>query len=419
MHLSTLSEWLTWISSIHFSEIDLGLERVALVANKLDLLPVSPVSVIVGGTNGKGSTVAAMEAIYQAAGFAVGSFTSPILYKHNEQVRINGKNPSDEIFCDAFEKIAEVRGDVLLTPFEYHLLAALTIFSTQALDVLLLEVGLGGRLDAVNIVDADVSVVTSIAIDHAEYLGDTREAIAYEKAGIFRSHHPAVCGDDNPPHTLLTQAQKLDAPLYVQGRDFFYQAGMRDWHWHSQQIAYTHLPLSTLALQNLSTALMAVTLLQTQLPVAQSAINNAFEKVNLPARVQVMIGDVTEIFDVAHNPAAVLYLAERLRAMPCAGKTRAVFSMLADKDIAGSLANITSLINHWYIASLDVPRAASRERLLQEFAQANVDDITLTNTIVDAYQLAREHSQPGDRIVVFGSFHTVGCIEQDRGNHQL
>ncbi len=229
MKLSTLSEWLNYIGSVHKTEIDLGLDRIREVARKLDCLTPSCPVVMVGGTNGKGSVVAGLQAIYLAAGYRTGAFTSPYLFQHNEEVSVNGEFASDDDFCDAFQKIEDARGTISLSPFEYHTLAALLIFKTANPDVLILEVGLGGRLDAVNIVDADVSVVTSIGIDHVAWLGDTRELIAIEKAGIFRKGKPAICGDANPPHTLNEQAEKIGAYFYQQGRDFHFTETDSDW----------------------------------------------------------------------------------------------------------------------------------------------------------------------------------------------
>ena len=222
MYLSTLDEWLSWIAKVHSTEIELGLDRIKVVGARLNVLEPNCTVIIVGGTNGKGSTVAGIEAIYRAAGYLVGAFTSPILLKHNEQVRINGKDASDAKFCDAFAKVEAARGDIVLTPFEFQTLAALIIFHDYSLHVLILEVGLGGRLDAVNIIDADISIVTSIAIDHIEWLGSTREMIGREKAGIFRPKKPAVCGDNNPPQSLVEYAQSIGAEFICQGKDFHY-----------------------------------------------------------------------------------------------------------------------------------------------------------------------------------------------------
>lgn len=412
MYFSTLSEWLSWIASIHVSEIELGLERVKAVAAQLQVLsPACPV-IIVGGTNGKGSTVAGLEAIYRAAGYSVGAFTTPILYKHNEQVRINGQLASDQAFCQAFERIEAARGDISLTPFEFCTLAALWLLQAQPLDVLLLEVGLGGRLDAVNIMDADVAVVTSIGIDHVEWLGNTREAIGAEKAGIFRPHKSAVCGETDVPLSLIQYANQLGTPLYCQGKAFSYEEKNTSWSWQGGQHHYTNLPLSTLAIQNMSTVLMVVTLLEHRLPLTRAAIDKGLSAVRLPGRIQIKSGPITHIYDVSHNPASVALLAKRLDSMPCQGKTYGVFSMLGDKDITESLNGIKQKIEGWYVAPLACKRAASLASLQQAFQQAEIKEVNYFSHIEEAYQAAKHQAQSGDRIIVFGSFHTIAEVTQ-------
>jgi len=415
VYLSTLAEWLSWVTSIHPQEIALGLERVQEVAKRMQVLSFDCPVVIVGGTNGKGSTVAGIEAIYRATGRHVGAFTSPILFKHNEQVRIDGENPSDEVFCDAFAQVEAQRGDISLTPFEFHTLAALWIFKSRKLDVLILEVGLGGRLDAVNIIDADVSVVTSISIDHVDYLGPTREHIGYEKAGIFRKDRPAVCGDLKPPVSLVTEAEKKGALFFCQGRDFNYEEHAKDWSWHTKDSSYTQLPLTTLALQNMSTVLMVVTLLQSVLPVTKTAITEGLQKVRLMGRQQIFRDTVTEIYDVSHNLDSVRMLAERLKKISCFGKTYAAFSMLADKDIAGVIAKIKDQISEWHVAPLAAKRGASSDILHEKFAAAKIKQVVFYKSIQEAYLTIKEIAKPGDRIVIFGSFHTVADVASVSG----
>lgn len=414
MQLSTLSEWLEWISSIHFSEIELGLDRVKQVAEKLSISLTCP-TIIVGGTNGKGSTVAGLEAIYLAAGYQTGVFTSPVLFKHNEQVRMNGSFPSDQMFCDAFNMIESKRGDISLTLFEYHTLAALLIFQQHPLDVIILEVGLGGRLDAVNIIDADVAIVATISLDHTEWLGSTREEIAREKAGIFRSGRPAVCGDFNPPDSLVQSAQEIGALLFCQSRSFFYGELADSWSWEYQEVIYQHLPKSVLAIQNMSTALMAITLLQERLPVDERAIKQGLADVRLTGRIQVIPGLVEEVYDVSHNPASVALLDEWLKAHPCSGKTHAVFSMLADKDIQASVHAVKSEIDEWHIAPLEVKRGAKLADLKLVCEAEKVEKVFEHLSVQDAYQAAKVAAVPGDRILVFGSFHTVAVVMEIRG----
>lgn len=405
-----MNEWLTWITSLHPADIELGLDRVREVAAKLQLLsPGCPV-ITVAGTNGKGSTVAGLESIYRTAGFRVGAFTSPFLFKHNEQVRVDGELASDEEFCIAFEKIEAVRGHISLTTFEFFTLAALLIFKQHKLDVLILEVGLGGRLDAVNIIDADVAVITSIALDHTEWLGPTLEDIAREKAGILRENKFVVCGEIDPPAALLEIAQKLETKFFCQDVDFHFRESMMGWNWTYQHIRYDDLPLTTLAIQNMSTVLMVVTLMQNRLPVSTKAIHKGLVDAKLMGRIQIVNGPIMEIFDVSHNPASVSFLANRLKKIPCHGKTHAVFSMLADKDIVESINAIKGTIDTWYVAPLSAKRAAAYERLSNAFYQADIRAVTLFSDIVEAYEVAKLKSELGDRIVVFGSFHTVADV---------
>lgn len=407
MYLSTLPEWMTYIESIHATEIDLGLERVKSVAERLGVLSPPCSVVIVGGTNGKGSTVFGLESIYRSANYRTGLFNSPYLFKINEQIRINGQMVTDEELCEAFAKVEEARQKTSLTSFEFFTLAGLYIFQQHGLDVWILEVGLGGRLDAVNIMDADVSVITSIDIDHVNWLGHTREQIGFEKAGIFRSGRPAVCGDFNPPPTVS------NAPLYLQGRDFDFQEATAHWSWGYQATHYQDLPRNSLMTQNMSVVLMVVTLLQNRLPVAREAIDQGLQNVHVPGRIEIVNKPVMEIYDVSHNPAAVKLLTEKIKNLVCDGKTYAVFSMLADKDITTSLQIISDEIDYWYVAPLQNKRAASMEVLKESFQGAGIKQVKFFMNIEQAYSDAVKQAQEGDRIIVFGSFHTVADV---RGN---
>ncbi len=401
----SLQEWLAWIKALRVKEIDLSLERVAKIGAKLNLLrPTCPV-VTVAGTNGKGSCVAALEAFYLAAGFRAGAFTTPYLFQYNEQVRIQGHSMDDTFFCDAFDRITDACGqDTTLTLFEYGTLAAFMIFKEANLDVWILEVGLGGRFDAVNVIDADVAIVASIGIDHVEWLGNTRELIAIEKAGIFRKGKPAVCGDFDPPKTLT------HTPLFCQGKDFGFKKMDTSWTWWCSDKQLTALPLPTLLLQNMSTALMAIELLQSRLPVNKEAVDKALTTVSLPGRVQVVLGDVEHIFDVSHNPAAVVPLVEYLKNNPIHGKTYAIFSMLADKDVLATLEIVKSHMHHWHIAVLQSERAASLEKLNECFEKANIQEVAQFESVKMAYENIKSLIKTGDRVVVFGSFRTVAEV---------
>lgn len=413
MGLSTVNAWLEKIYAIHPREIELGLDRIKTVAARLQLLPLPCSAIIVGGTNGKGSTVAGLEAIYRAAGYQVGAFTSPILFRHNEYVRINGKLASDEEFCSAYNQIEAARDGVSLTPFEFHALAALLIFRNYPLQVVLLEVGLGGRLDAVNMVDGDLSIVTSIGIDHVDLLGSTRESIGFEKAGIFRAAHPAVYGDNQPPHTLLDVANRLGTVLYQHGVDFQFQEHEQTWSWHSQAVHYANLPKNSLAIENMANVLMGITLMQTKLPVSETAIMAGLTNLSLPGRIQIFPGAITRIFDVSHNSHAIALLKQRLHTMPHSANTYAVFSMLGDKDILESLKLMRSEVNHWHTAVLTSPRAASLRTLQSAFADADITAVSEYDSIQAAYTAAMARSLPGDRVIVFGSFHTVADVLRD------
>lgn len=410
MHLSTLLEWLHWIEKVHSSSIDLGLERVSAVARRLDVLSPPCTTIIVGGTNGKGSTVFGLESIYRAANYKTGSFTSPYLFQYNEQIRINGQIVDDQEICAAFAKVEAVRKEIPLTPFEFCTLASLYLFRTHTLDVLILEVGLGGRLDAVNIIDADIAIVTSIGIDHTAWLGHSREQIGFEKAGIFRPRRPAICGDFDPPSTIIEAATDLGALLYYHGRDFDYEEAPSSWSWSSQTTQYENLPTNSLATQNMSTVLMAVTLLQHRLPVTRSTIEAGLTNVKLPGRIQIINGPITKIFDVSHNPAAITFLQNKLGSISSVGKTHAVFSMLADKDIVSSILAIRNTIEVWHVAPLQTKRAATEAVLKESFCNAKINNVFFYSSIGAAYDNVLKMAKTGDRVIVFGSFHTVAEV---------
>lgn len=411
MYLSTVSDWLAYIGKLHPKEMDLGLDRVKKVAERLGVLkPECPV-IIVGGTNGKGSTVFGLESIYHAAHYQTGVFSSPFLFVYNEEIRINGIPISDQRLCEAFAKVEAARNEITLTFFEFGTLAALVLFQQQPLDIWILEVGLGGRLDAVNIIDADLAVITSIGIDHVEWLGDTREKIGKEKSGIFRSHHPVVCGDEQPPATIVDAAKNLQSPFYQRGKDFAYQQTNSTWSFTNNDLHYENLPKNNLLMQNMAVVLQTIHLLQPGLPVTREAIDQGLKNINLPGRIQIIPGKITEIFDVSHNPAAIIELAKKLDELSCTGKTRAVFSMLEDKDMESSIRIIKNKIDEWLIAPLQPKRAASTEKLKNSFQNEScMDNMAIFQSIEQAYQQALKVSQSGDRIIIFGSFYTVAEV---------
>jgi dihydrofolate synthase/folylpolyglutamate synthase len=412
----TLNDWLALLERRHPRPIELGLERVARVRDRAALAPAFPV-IVVGGTNGKGSTCAMLEAMLSSAGFRVGLYTSPHLLRYNERVRVGMREVDDAALVEAFEHVEAARGEVALTYFEFGTLAALDVFQRGALDVAVLEVGLGGRLDAVNAFDADCSVVTTIDLDHMEYLGPTRESIGFEKAGIFRAGRPAVCADEDPPRSLLDHAAAIGAQLRLIGRDFGCRAGPHDWHYWSARGRRSGLPHPALRgayqITNASAAIAALEALQARLAVDMGAVRRGLIEVCLPGRFQVLPGRPQVILDVGHNPQAARVLADNLGAMPRAGRTLAVFGMLADKDFEVVAAAMLSAVDRWFVCSLSGPRGASAEQLRAAIVRLRADaEIESCADPAAAFARAREAARDDDRILVFGSFYTVGGVMQ-------
>lgn len=409
--LDTLAAWLAYIESQHTRPIDLGLERVKVVLEAMRFAPGFRI-ITVGGTNGKGSTCAMLEAMLQAAGYRVGLYTSPHLLRYNERVRVDREEASDADLCEAFAAVDAARGKVPLTYFEYGTLAALELFSRRSLDVVILEVGLGGRLDAVNAVDPDCAIVTGVAMDHMDYLGDTREAIGFEKAGIYRAGRPAICGDPQPPETLVAHARAIGADLRVQGRDYGYNGDRNQWNFvgraqRRNALAYPALRGAN-QLLNASTALAALEALEDQLPVPMQAVRQGLMTVELPARFQILPGKPSVVLDVAHNPQAAAVLAENLMNTGFYPKTWAVCGMLADKDIPGTLVHLLRRVDHWMLCRLSGPRAADPallERALREVGSTTT--IEYFDSPAAAFGSARSRASENDRIVIFGSFLTV------------
>jgi dihydrofolate synthase / folylpolyglutamate synthase len=418
MQHNSLSVWLDWLEKNHPTEIDLGLERITHVAQRMALLTPTAKVITVAGTNGKGSCVTATAALLGAAGFSVGVYTSPHLLHYNERIVVDGKPVADTEICSAFEAIfdacqqlsADYSVPVSLTYFEYGTLAALEVFRRRQVTAMVLEVGLGGRLDAINIIDADVAVITSIALDHTDWLGDTREAIGYEKAGIMRADKPVVCADFSPPQSLLDHAQNLSASLHLISRDFGYSAANDStWSWWNHREQFSSQPLPQLPLPSLAAALQVACILGLDLSEL-----NAFDCVaalRVPGRFQcVQWRERQVILDVAHNPAATAYLVERLEQSAASGsKIHGIVAMMADKDRAHSLENLKGCISNWYIADLSfIPRAASVEQLRQDLVDLEVD-AEFSGSVAECLHAAYNNSDAGDRILVFGSFYTVAA----------
>jgi dihydrofolate synthase/folylpolyglutamate synthase len=410
----SLSEWLDYIERIHPKSIQLGLERVAKVRDVLGRSS-SAVLFTVAGTNGKGSTCAMLEAILLAAGYRVGLYTSPHLLRYNERVRLDGVPSSDARLCTAFETVERARGEIKLTYFEFGTLAAWEIFAAEALDAVILEVGLGGRLDAVNAFDTDCALLTSVDLDHTDYLGDTRERIGYEKAGIFRGSKPAIVADPDPPRSVLDHARAVD--LWLIGRDFGYQKQGQQWMFWGRGVRRGGLAPPALRgerqLANASAALAALDALRARLPVGMQDIRNGLAQVQLPARFQVLPGRPTVVLDVAHNPQAAGVLAENLAGMGFYPETYAVFGMLRDKDVEGVCRALKDRISMWLAADLSVPRGAGARMLADALASAGAaGNVLCFRNPLEAYAAARKRANENDRIVVFGSFHTVADVMQ-------
>ncbi|MFB4393109.1 MULTISPECIES: bifunctional tetrahydrofolate synthase/dihydrofolate synthase [unclassified Pseudomonas] len=415
MSQRSLGEWLAYLEQLHPSAIDMGLERSQQVLARLGLGRLAPRVVTVTGTNGKGSTCAFVAALLRAQGLKVGVYSSPHLLRYNERVLIEGTEASDEQLCQAFAAVEAARGDISLTYFEMGTLAAFWLFRQSALDAVVLEVGLGGRLDAVNLVDADLSLVTSIGVDHADYLGNTRESVAFEKAGIFRQGKPALCGDLEPPLPLLDKAVELACPLFLRGRDFDLASTGTHWQWRGRKadgasVELYDLPLLDLPMENAALALQAYLLMG--LPWQAANIVQALLDTRITGRLDrrtlTWHGKSVELLlDVGHNPHAAQYLARRLAARPPLGRRLAVFGLLADKDLEGVVAPLQSLIANWAVAPLQTPRSRPAAELAE--ALTNLGATVKSYVSVEAALEGQcAEAMAGDQILLFGSFFCVG-----------
>lgn len=409
----SLQQWLTHTEQLHTQAIDMGLERVQAVRRDMGLDPSFPI-ITVAGTNGKGSTCTFLFSILKAAGYRVGVYSSPHLVRYNERVRIGDHMASDAELCAAFAQVETARAGRALTPFEFGTLAALSVFREAGVDVAVLEVGLGGRLDAVNIFDPDCAVVTGIAIDHESWLGSTREAIGTEKAGVFRAGRPAVCGDPNPPASIARVAQEKGAMLKQMGRDFGFRREADHWFFQMADETLGPLPMPGLYGQfqycNASSALAALVSINHLLPVSLEAFREGIRSAALPGRFQICSLDSHEvILDVAHNPQAAEMLSQNLAQRFTQGRTLAVFGMLKDKDIASVVKILGPQIDVWYLAPIEEKRGAHLEDLHQALALCR-GELNDCHSVSDAFQKACAQALPQDRILVFGSFVTVGAV---------
>ena len=421
--MKTLSEWLAYCEQLHPKSIDMGLERVRTVAQRMGIAFACPV-ITVAGTNGKGSTCAMLESIVLQAGYRAGVYTSPHLVHFEERLRLNGQPVAAEVLVASFARVEAARchadAVVSLTYFEFSTLAILDAMAQTELDVVILEVGLGGRLDAVNIIDADCAVITSIDLDHTELLGATRELIGFEKAGIMRTGRPVVVSDPMPPQSVIDHALEIGADLWRVGKDFNVSGDKQQWGWAGRGRRYSGLAYPALRganqLVNAAGVLAALSALRERLPVTAQAVRNGMAFVELPGRFQIIPGQPALVLDVAHNPHSVAALAANLDAMGFFPVTHAVFGAMADKDLAPMLQRINPLIDRWYFTDLPTPRAASGENLLLQWqktaARKDVSAYFFSSPLL-ALQAAIAAAQPADRIVVFGSFYTVGGVLQE------
>lgn len=435
----SLEQWLNILENRHAQEIQLGLERVKRVAEQLAVLHTESLVITVAGTNGKGSTVAALEAIYLAGGYRVATYTSPHLLIFNERIRVNGQSIRDDELCSAFSWIETLRGDTPLTYFETTTLAALHYFKQCSPDVIILEVGMGGRLDATNIVDADLAIITTIDLDHQAYLGDTIDAIGYEKAGILRANQRFIYADENPPQSIIDKAFELNIDMHYLNRDYSFiatseyleitslnrncprvilssardpssQAPRDDARAVTVNQDIIKLPRPTINLKAATAAIIASGMMLDKMSLNSAQLGLAMQKVSIQGRQQIVYEDIITVFDVAHNPQAVELLAEFIGSSNPRGKVHAVFSGLKDKDLCGLIKPMIKHVDHWYLAELVSKRAADKTRLVTDFSTVTALQAPCFDNPELAYQAAVKNALPEDWIVVYGSFLTVSAI---------
>ena len=413
MRFPTLEQWLDWQETLHPSGMKLGLARVRAVVSRLEWSDRPFPVITVAGTNGKGSTVAILESILGAAGYRTGVYTSPHLVRYNERIRIGRREADDGSIVASFDRLDRTRGELLLTYFEFGTLAAVDLFRRAGVDVAVLEVGIGGRLDAVNVFDPDVSVITPIDIDHVKWLGPDRESIAREKAGVLRTGVPAIVSDREPPSSLLARARELGAPLYRLGEEFAALPSGAGWRWRGPGETIESLPRPSLfgefQLDNAAAALMAVRCLPAR-PVDRDAMCAGLLDIGLRGRYERLGGSPLRILDTAHNPHAARSLASSLAADPCAGRTLAVVGMLGDKDHLGVLGALGGEVDAWYVGSLGGPRGMSSAALAEVVRVVGGGPVACYPSVAEAHAAAARAAGAEDRVVIFGSFHTVGEV---------
>lgn len=405
----TLNEWLYYLENIHSSEIDMGLERISKVAAILAVDLSFAEVITVAGTNGKGTTCAFIENALLLKSKTVAVYSSPHISQFNERLRINKVDIDDQALIAAFEKIEQARGDVSLTYYEYTTLAALLVIMTKKPDFVILEVGLGGRLDATNLIDADIAVITTVDLDHQEFLGSDRESIGFEKAGIMRQNQRVVIGDKQAPVSVLQHAKKLNTQCFICDEDFFVADNevTHEWQWKSLTKAYKQLSEPFIPKDNVATALMVLELLGNN--YSDTELIELISKTKVSGRTELINSDCTVMLDVGHNPLAARYLANKIAGIS-AKKVHAVVGMLADKDIHNTIKPLLTAVDHWYAASLDVPRGAEVKELVNNFPTTNTPILSFDN-VIDAYKMANAQAGTDDLILVFGSFFTVAKVK--------
>jgi dihydrofolate synthase/folylpolyglutamate synthase len=413
MRFDNLPEWLEWQEELHFTAIELGLDRCTAVAENMGLLNPDFTVISVAGTNGKGSSVTMMESILGNSGYKTGCYTSPHLIRYNERIKLDGVEVSDEMLCESFSRIDQARGGITLTYFEFGTLAALDIFHQANIDVALLEVGLGGRLDAVNCLDADVALVTSIDLDHMQWLGPDRETIGREKAGIFRGDKSAICSDPHPPATVLEYAEEIGATLYIPGRDFNYQLSEDHWSWQWDSVIYENLPrpdqYNSCQIQNAAGVLMVLNTLTSKLPIKAGAIEKGLENFSLIGRFQMLTEGTQIILDVAHNNQSAKMLVHNLKQFPNSGKTHIIIGMLKDKDRNSILGELIEIADYWHTVTISNPRGTDSETIKNELLDLGVTvPISESDTVANTFLKLQQETGMHDRIVVTGSFLSVG-----------
>lgn len=408
-----LQRWLVHIQSVHFRSIDMSLERVAAVLNRVAVkLPFRIIAV--AGTNGKGSCAAMLGSLLAAHGCRVGVYSSPHLVRFNERIRAAGADVEDEVLCRVFEQIESARGDIPLTYFEFATLAAVLVFQRARVDYAVMEVGMGGRLDAVNALPIDAALLTNVGLDHTQWLGRDREAIGREKAPIMRAGKATVYNDPTPVQTVLDYAERIGAPLLLAGRDYHYQAADTGWRWRGPQGEDWHLPdpavPGAVQRQNAAGALALLSGMGPPLALDEHAVSRGLSGTRLRGRCEIVGRRPMVVVDVAHNVPAIRVFKQQLESQPVGGRTIAVFGMLKDKDPAAVVNALDGIVDAWHLAGIDDPRGQSAAELAEAIETLTVSRPCCHDTVIQAYEYARQHASPDDRIIVFGSFHIAGDI---------